>query len=63
MTERPAKKATKDTWIGYADELEQSLVDAQAEIARLEAEVRDHGSGDLVRQLRRRVRQLTSGGR
>jgi hypothetical protein len=61
VSERPTQKARKDDWIEYADELEQALVDANAEIARLEGEVRDLGSGELVRQLRRRVSQLTRG--
>ncbi len=58
---RPAKSAKRDAWISYADHVAQNLTDAQAEVARLEGEVADQASGETVRQLRRRVRQLTSG--
>ena len=54
MADRPAKNAKRDDWIAYAVALEVEL-----------GKARSSGSGDgdseLVRQLRRRVHQLTGG--
>lgn len=51
---RPKGNGKRDDWKAYADQLE-------ARVEELEADAAGRDCGELNRQLRRRVRQLTSG--
>lgn len=55
----PTSKATKAEWIAYAKELEAELDASQARAGELEADL--EASPTIVRQLRRRIQQLTRG--
>lgn len=61
MPKRPKGNAKREAWISYSDGLEAELADlmGQLEAAKLEAQ---HGAdGAELRQLRRRIHQLTGG--
>lgn len=55
---KPTSKSTKATWIAYAKELEGELEACKGRQEQSEA----GESAALVRQLRRRIQQLTRGG-
>ena len=58
---RPTPKAKPAAWAAYADELELERDGLEAEVGALEAALDATKSGELVRQLRRRIQQLTRG--
>jgi hypothetical protein len=56
---RPTSKGTKAEWIAHAKELEAELEAAKTTCAQLEVDL--EASPTVVRQLRRRIQQLTRG--
>lgn len=59
--DRPKATARREGWIKYADALEAEAVDQAEQLAALTRAAQSGPDGELVRQLRRRVHQLTSG--